>query len=209
MTCGCTCGISVAVGGQQEHPQHAACISAAALNACDPIYSLDVTACSRSFILHVRVLTPPAAIMVVDHKGRILHATAKLSSLLGHQVANLVKMELNQLLPQPICQMHGAWFKVRDRMCHAHNCARVNDRCCYRCHCSPGVPVPDRPVNMFHFSVRLLAGSTSTHLCHKLPCWQRGALAGSQWNQGACDAEAQHKGGHHQRTHLACCPGRR
>jgi nitrogen-specific signal transduction histidine kinase len=62
-----------------------------------------MTACSRSIILHVSVLNPPTAVMVVDHKGRILHATAKLSSLLGHQVANLTKMELNQLLPQPIC----------------------------------------------------------------------------------------------------------
>lgn len=69
--------------------------------------------CSRSIILHVHVLTEASAAMVLDHKGRILHATAKLSSLLGHPVANLSKMELNALLPQPICQMHTAWFKVR------------------------------------------------------------------------------------------------
>jgi hypothetical protein len=50
--------------------------------------------------------------MVVDHKGRLLHATAKLATLLGQSVSNLVKMELSTLLPQPICQMHGAWFKV-------------------------------------------------------------------------------------------------
>ena len=55
--------------------------------------------------------------MVVDHKGHILHATTKLASLLGHSLGNLTKMELNSLLPQPICQMHGAWFKVTAVAC--------------------------------------------------------------------------------------------
>lgn len=54
--------------------------------------------------------------MVIDHKGRILHASAKLANMLGHAATNLMKMELTSLLPQPICQMHGAWFKVR-RLC--------------------------------------------------------------------------------------------
>lgn len=70
--------------------------------------------CSRSIALCVRVLTEASAVMVVDHKGRILHATGKLSNLLGHPVAALVKMELNALIPQPICQMHGSWFKVKN-----------------------------------------------------------------------------------------------
>lgn len=69
-------------------------------------------ACSRSLILHAHIITEPTAVMVLDHKGRVLHATAKLASLLGHPMAKLTKMELNNLLPQPICQMHGAWFKV-------------------------------------------------------------------------------------------------
>jgi hypothetical protein len=68
--------------------------------------------CSRAIIVHARVLTEASAVMVVDHKGRLLHATAKLATLLGQSVSNLSKMELNALLPQPICQMHGAWFKV-------------------------------------------------------------------------------------------------
>jgi hypothetical protein len=50
--------------------------------------------------------------MVVDHKGRILHATAKLAQMLGVPVARMSKMEMNALLPQPVTQMHGAWFKV-------------------------------------------------------------------------------------------------
>lgn len=69
-------------------------------------------ACSRSLILHANILTESTAVMVLDHKGRVLHATAKLASLLGHPMSKLTKMELNNLLPQPICQMHGAWFKV-------------------------------------------------------------------------------------------------
>jgi hypothetical protein len=104
--------------------------------------TLDVTACSRSIILHVLVLNPPTAVMVVDHKGRILHATAKLSSLLGHPVLNLVKMELNQLLPQPICQMHGAWFKVGTpedsnnffpHSAYRYCCCYIFSACCVLC----------------------------------------------------------------------------
>jgi len=63
-------------------------------------------------VLHARVLAEATAVMVVDHKGRIIHANTKLASLLGHTVPNLTKMELKALLPQPYCQMHGAWFKV-------------------------------------------------------------------------------------------------
>lgn len=68
-------------------------------------------------ILHARVLTESEAVMVVDHKGRILFATDKLANLLGHPMAKLTKLELNNLIPQPICQMHGAWFKVRADYC--------------------------------------------------------------------------------------------
>jgi hypothetical protein len=69
-------------------------------------------ACSRSIIMSARVLAEAAAVMVVDHKGRILHATAKLAQMLGVPVAKMTKMELSALLPQPVTQMHGAWFKV-------------------------------------------------------------------------------------------------
>lgn len=79
-----------------------------------PLLSCTVSCacCSRAIVIHAHVLTEATAVMVVDHKGRLVHATAKLSMLLGHPVANLTKMKLNALLPQPICQMHGACFKV-------------------------------------------------------------------------------------------------
>jgi nitrogen-specific signal transduction histidine kinase len=60
-----------------------------------------------------RMLSEEAAVMVLDHKGHLLFATDKLAALLGHPVSALVKMELSALLPQPYCQIHGTWFKVR------------------------------------------------------------------------------------------------
>lgn len=66
----------------------------------------------RSSILHAHVLTDSTAVMVLDHKGRIQHATAKLAGLLGYPVSKLRSLDFNTLLPQPVCQMHGAWFKV-------------------------------------------------------------------------------------------------
>jgi hypothetical protein len=66
----------------------------------------------RSIILHAHVLTEPTAVMVLDHKGRIQHATAKLAGLLGYPVSKLRSLDFDTLLPQPICQMHGTWFKV-------------------------------------------------------------------------------------------------
>lgn len=66
----------------------------------------------RSIILHAHVLTDSTAVMVLDRKGRIQHATAKLAGLLGYPVSKLRSLDFNTLLPQPVCQMHGAWFKV-------------------------------------------------------------------------------------------------
>jgi PAS domain-containing protein len=61
------------------------------------------------------VLLESAATLVLDHKGRLVYATDKLATMLGYPVASLLKMELGALLPQPTCQMHGTWFKVRCR----------------------------------------------------------------------------------------------
>jgi hypothetical protein len=58
------------------------------------------------------VLSESAATLVLDHKARVVYATDKLATMLGYPVASLLKMELGALLPQPYCQMHGAWFKV-------------------------------------------------------------------------------------------------
>jgi hypothetical protein len=154
--------------------------------------TLDVTACSRSIILHVRVLSPPTAVMVVDHKGRILHATAKLSSLLGHPVLNLVKMELNQLLPQPICQMHGAWFKVGTPEDSNKQCLHVFlPTICtplllllhflsMLCPVLPYLCTSLHQCDMAtHSKCLVLSGPVTANSCHKLPCWQCGALTGS------------------------------
>lgn len=64
-------------------------------------------------LLQARMLVESQATMALDYKGRLVYATDKLSTMLGYPAANLMKMELNALLPPPYCQMHGAWFRVR------------------------------------------------------------------------------------------------
>jgi hypothetical protein len=72
------------------------------------------------------VLSESAATLVLDHKARVVYATDKLAAMLGYPVASLLKMELGALLPQPYCQMHGAWFKVGARV----NWCGVTYCCC-------------------------------------------------------------------------------
>jgi PAS domain-containing protein len=58
------------------------------------------------------MLSEAGAVMVVDHKARLIYASDQLASMLGYSSSALAKMPLDLLLPQPYCQMHGAWFKV-------------------------------------------------------------------------------------------------
>jgi PAS domain-containing protein len=65
--------------------------------------------------LQARLLTEAGAVMVVDHKARLVYASNQLANMLGYPPSALAKMPLDLLLPQPCCQMHGAWFKVREQ----------------------------------------------------------------------------------------------
>lgn len=78
-------------------------------------------ALTRVCLLQARVLSDAAAVMVLDHKGRIKYATSKLATMLGYSASSLTKMELNALLPQPYCQMHSAWFKVGAMQLSSHH----------------------------------------------------------------------------------------
>lgn len=52
------------------------------------------------------------ATMAIDHRGRVVYATEKLSCMLGYPRSSLLKMDMNNLMPPPYSQMHGAWFRV-------------------------------------------------------------------------------------------------
>jgi hypothetical protein len=66
----------------------------------------------RILVFCVRCLADPMALMVVDHKGRIAHATSQLGALLGYPLATLQGMTLQQLVPPPYAQLHTGWMKV-------------------------------------------------------------------------------------------------
>lgn len=116
------CLQACAVQWAHQHYQHTICfllqMSHAFLPPVDVELSLtfgghtDAHSDCRNIILHAHVLTDSTAVMVLDHKGRIQHATAKLAGLLGYPVSKHRSLDFNTLLPQAVCQMHGAWFKV-------------------------------------------------------------------------------------------------
>jgi hypothetical protein len=80
----------------------------------------------RILVFNVRCLADPMALMVVDHKGRIAHATSQLGTLLGYPLATLQGMTLSQIVPPPYAQLHTGWMKVRGegaggKHVHAHS----------------------------------------------------------------------------------------
>jgi transcriptional regulator with PAS, ATPase and Fis domain len=68
---------------------------------------------ARIFIMVVRIMVDDQALMVVDQKGKIVHATKELGSLLGYNTRDLIKMDLTSLMPAPISHLHTGWIKVR------------------------------------------------------------------------------------------------
>lgn len=65
----------------------------------------------RILVLNVRSVAPPGAVMVVDHKGRLVYASSALGALLGIPHKALAAMDLQSLIPPPYSQMHGSFLK--------------------------------------------------------------------------------------------------
>jgi hypothetical protein len=66
----------------------------------------------RVLRLEVRLVGEPAAVLVVNHKGSISHASASLGALLGYSSKALAKMQLEDIIPVPYQQLHKGWIKV-------------------------------------------------------------------------------------------------
>ena len=66
----------------------------------------------RVLRLEVRLVVEPTALLVVDHKGSISHASASLGALLGYSSKALAKMNLEDIIPVPYAQLHKGWIKV-------------------------------------------------------------------------------------------------
>jgi hypothetical protein len=66
----------------------------------------------RLYRLDVRPLQEPTALLVVNHKGSISHASASLGALLGYSSKALAKMQLEDIIPVPYQQLHKGWIKV-------------------------------------------------------------------------------------------------
>jgi len=50
--------------------------------------------------------------MVLDHRGRIVYATAALGALLGFSSKQLATMDLQAIVPPPYAQLHTGFLKV-------------------------------------------------------------------------------------------------
>jgi hypothetical protein len=81
----------------------------------DVSVGLGGTATERVLVLAVKCVVPPGMLMVVDHKGRITHATTGLAALLGFPLRQLVGMDVASLIPPPYSQLHAGFYKVRER----------------------------------------------------------------------------------------------
>lgn len=66
----------------------------------------------RLLRIEVRLAKEPSALMVVNHKGSIIHASAALGSLLGYNARAVEKMVLEDIVPVPYAQLHKNWIKV-------------------------------------------------------------------------------------------------
>jgi hypothetical protein len=66
----------------------------------------------RLLRVEVRLVGEPAALLVVNHKGAISHASASLGALLGCSSKALAKMQLEDIIPVPYAQLHKGWVKV-------------------------------------------------------------------------------------------------
>ena len=70
------------------------------------------TAEARILIVVIRCLIDDQALMVVDQKGKIVHATKELGGLLGYKPRDMISMDATSLMPSPISHLHTGWMKV-------------------------------------------------------------------------------------------------
>ncbi|GIL69223.1 hypothetical protein Vretifemale_180, partial [Volvox reticuliferus] len=74
--------------------------------------TLGGTDLQRIFVLNARrVHDTDEGLMVVDHRGGLTFATWDLAAMLGYPLKKLLKMKLEQLLPQPFSTMHGRFLR--------------------------------------------------------------------------------------------------
>lgn len=66
----------------------------------------------RLLVLSIHCLTDAMALMVVDHKGRIVYATTELAQMLGYPMKTLTELGLANIIPAPYAQLHPAYMKV-------------------------------------------------------------------------------------------------
>ena len=74
----------------------------------------------RLYRLDVHPVLEPAALLVVNHKGAISHASASLGELLGYSSKALTKMTLEDIIPVPYAQLHKGWIKVGSDVISLH-----------------------------------------------------------------------------------------
>lgn len=66
----------------------------------------------RILMINIKCLTDSMLIMVVDQRGRIVHASSHLAQLLGYPAKTLAEMHLSAILSPPFGQLHTGWIKV-------------------------------------------------------------------------------------------------
>jgi hypothetical protein len=57
-------------------------------------------------------LVPSGALMVVNHKGRIVYATSPLGNMLGFPPKQLAAMDLQAIIPPPYAYLCGNFLKA-------------------------------------------------------------------------------------------------
>lgn len=66
---------------------------------------------TRLFVMHCeRTVEVDENLLVVNEKGDISFATVDLAVTLGYSLKQLTRMNLSQLLPQPVASMHANWL---------------------------------------------------------------------------------------------------
>ncbi|GIM08632.1 hypothetical protein Vretimale_12650 [Volvox reticuliferus] len=85
--------------------------------------TLGGTDLQRIFVLNARrVHDTDEGLMVVDHRGGLTFATWDLAAMLGYPLKKLLKMKLEQLLPQPFSTMHGRFLRDQPIVLPAVSC---------------------------------------------------------------------------------------
>lgn len=87
----------------------------------------------RLYGLDIRPVQEPTALLVVNHKGAISHASASMGAMLGYGSKALAKMQLEDIIPVPYAQLHKGWIKVCTLQCSMHTTCRAITLLCLAC----------------------------------------------------------------------------